>query len=111
VKLYREEVERCDVYLLFEGQHYGHEDKAVALARAAVEKKQWPYEWVEDAGYASPADRGAVHGQLVVMDPQQTIASAANAWVRLAATPYTGVDGNQKPYPIMWQIDGKYYQY
>jgi rhamnogalacturonan endolyase len=82
-----------------------------ALARAAVEKKEWPYAWVKDPGYATPAERGAVHGQLVVKDPQQTTATAANAWVGLAAAPYTGVDGNRKPYPITWQIDGKHYQY
>jgi rhamnogalacturonan endolyase len=82
-----------------------------ALARAAVEKKEWPYAWVKDPGYASPRERGAVHGQLVVKDPQQTTATAANAWVGLAAAPYTGVDGNRKPYPITWQIDGKHYEY
>lgn len=92
----------------------GHTPDAMwhdALARASVEKQQWPYAWAKAPGYASAAERGAVRGRLVVEDPQKPSATAANAWVGLAAAPYMGVDGNRKPYPIGWQLDGKHYEY
>jgi rhamnogalacturonan endolyase len=82
-----------------------------ALARAAVEKMAWPYSWVKDSGYATPAERGGVRGRLIVKDPQKPAASAADAWVGLAAAPYIGVDGNRKPYSIGWELDGKHYEF
>jgi rhamnogalacturonan endolyase len=82
-----------------------------ALARAAVEKKEWPYAWVKDPGYAAPSERGAVRGQLIVKDPQQAKANASNAWVGLAMPPYIGVDGARKPLSITWELDGKHYEY
>ena len=82
-----------------------------ALARAANEKKQWPYAWVEDPGYAPPGQRGAVTGRLIVKDPQDTKATAANAWVGLAQEPYTESNGVAKPITIDWELDGKHYEY
>ncbi len=82
-----------------------------ALARAGVEKAQWPYHWAKAPGYASAAERGAVAGRLVVTDPQQPSASASNAWVGLALPPYQGVDLARNPATIDWQTDGKHYQY
>jgi len=82
-----------------------------ALARAAIEQKQWPYAWAKAPGYANAQDRGGVSGQLVVKDPQQAAANAANAWVGLAAPPYPGVDMDRKPVTIHWETDGKHYQY
>jgi rhamnogalacturonan endolyase len=82
-----------------------------ALTRAATEKKEWPYSWAKMPGYANASDRGAVSGQLVVQDPQQPSATAANAWVGLAHAPYTAIDQQNKPFPVAWETDGKYYEY
>ena len=65
-----------------------------ALARSAEERKQWPYAWVKDPGYAPPAQRGGVSGRLVVKDPQDSKANASNAWVGLAQAPYTESNGS-----------------
>lgn len=82
-----------------------------ALARAAVEKKAWPYEWVRDPGYATRTERGGVTGRLVVNDPPQPKATAANAWLGLAAAPYLVLDTSGKPRSIGWELDGKHYEY
>lgn len=82
-----------------------------ALARAAREQQAWPYDWAQAPGYASAEERGAISGRLVVDDPQQPGASAANAWVGLAAAPYTAVDETKKPFAVGWETDGKHYQY
>jgi rhamnogalacturonan endolyase len=82
-----------------------------ALARAAVEKKEWPYDWAKMDGYANAQDRGAVTGSLTVKDPQQASATAADAWVGLAAPPYMATDQQNKPFNVSWQTDGKNYEY
>jgi rhamnogalacturonan endolyase len=82
-----------------------------ALTRAAIEQKQWPYQWANAPGYAKAPERGAVRGQLVVKDPQQPGASSSGAWIGLAAPPYPGVDLDRKATTITWQTDGKHYEY
>jgi rhamnogalacturonan endolyase len=82
-----------------------------ALSRAEVEKKAWPYDWAKMDGYANAADRGAVTGSLTVKDPQQPSATAANAWVGLAAPPYMATDQQNKPFNVAWETDGKNYEY
>ena len=84
---------------------------ADALRRAASEQRQWPYEWAKAPGYASAAERGGVSGRLVVADPQQPGANAANAWVGLAAAPYTATNQAGQPVKIDWDTDGKNYEY
>ena len=82
-----------------------------ALDRAAVEKAAWPYAWAKAPGYANAAERGGVSGRLLVQDPQAPSATAANAWVGLAAPPYTATDQANKPFEVTWQTDGKHYEY
>src|SRR5207237_9835930 len=41
-----------------------------ALAQAATEKKNWPYDWVEGVDYPHKDQRANVAGQLVLNDPQ-----------------------------------------
>ncbi|HEY8748793.1 MAG TPA: polysaccharide lyase family protein [Tepidisphaeraceae bacterium] len=82
-----------------------------SLARAEVEKKAWPYAWAEARGYERAAERGSVGGHLVVEDPQAPTATAAGAWVGLAAAPYSAELGKTGPTMIDWQTDGKHYQY
>ena len=58
---------------------------ADAKAKAAAERAAWPYPWMHHALYPLAAERGAVAGQIQIKDPQDPAASAANAWVGLAA--------------------------
>jgi rhamnogalacturonan endolyase len=82
-----------------------------ALARAAREQKDWPYAWAEAPGYAPARERGRVGGRLAVRDPQAPGATAAGAWVGLAAPPYPALFDRAEPVTIDWQTDGKHYQY
>jgi rhamnogalacturonan endolyase len=81
-----------------------------ALARATREQLQWPYDWAQASDYPHAAERGSARGQLIMKDSQAPSASAARAWVGLAASPYPGA-GRDVPNVIDWQTDGKYYQY
>jgi rhamnogalacturonan endolyase len=58
---------------------------ADAKAKAAAERAAWPFAWMNQPLYPLAADRGAVAGQIQIKDPQDPAASAANAWVGLAA--------------------------
>jgi rhamnogalacturonan endolyase len=82
-----------------------------ALARAEVEKAQWPYAWANAPGYPHEAERGAVSGTLTVRDPQDPAANAGGAWVGLAAAPFDGNFKKSGPIRIDWQSDGKHYEY
>lgn len=85
-----------------------------AVARAGREQKAWPYAWAQAPGYVHAEDRGGLRGRLVVRDPQASKASAAKAWVGVAAAPYASTDPNigiNLPGMFDWQIDGKHYQY
>jgi rhamnogalacturonan endolyase len=81
-----------------------------ALNRAAREQKAWPYDWAAAEGFTHRQERGSVRGQMVVNDGPAPHATAANAWVGLAAPPYPGV-GSGQPETFDWQTDGKHYQY
>jgi rhamnogalacturonan endolyase len=72
---------------------------AAAKARAEAERGAWPYAWLHHPDYPLEEERGAVTGRLVVMDAQAPKASAAGAWVGLAA-----------PSPD-WQQQSNNYQY
>ncbi len=41
-----------------------------ALAQAAKESAQWPYEWVKGVDYPHKKERGTVSGRLLLNDPQ-----------------------------------------
>lgn len=85
-----------------------------AVARAEREQKAWPYAWAQAPGFAHAEERGGARGRLLVKDPQDANASAAKAWLGLAAAPYPSTDpkiGINLPGMYDWQIDGKFYQY
>ena len=82
-----------------------------ALARAAQEKKDWPFPWAEAAGYEHTDRRGRVSGRLVMHDAQAPNASVAGAWAGLAAAPYSADVRKGEQTVIDWQTDGKHYQY
>ncbi|HVS54290.1 MAG TPA: polysaccharide lyase family protein [Opitutaceae bacterium] len=73
----------CFVYLNSGGS--ADELWADAKAKADAERAAWPYAWLEHPLYPLAAGRGAVSGQIKIEDPQDAAASAANAWVGLAA--------------------------
>ncbi len=82
-----------------------------SLARAAQEKKAWPYAWADAPGYEHAEQRGNVSGQISVKDPQAPSANADGAWVGLAQAPYEAQFKKSGPTTIDWQTDGKHYQY
>ena len=73
-----------------------------ARAKAAAERKAWPYDWVDDAKiYPQAAARGTVRGHLTIRDALKPSLSSAGAWVGLSQ-PEPG--GN-------WQMESNGYQY
>jgi rhamnogalacturonan endolyase len=82
-----------------------------SLARAAQEKKSWPYAWADAVGYEHAEQRGSASGRLLIQDPQAPGASAAGAWVGLAQAPYEVQFKKSGPTTIDWQTDGKHYEY
>jgi len=82
-----------------------------SLARAAAERRAWPYAWADAPGYAHAEERGEVAGRLAVKDPQAPQANAAKAWVGLAHPPYSAALKKGGPITIDWQTDGKHYEY
>lgn len=78
-----------------------------ALAKAAREAKQWPYAWAASEVYPGKQGRGAVHGHIVLKDPQASGCEMKRLRVGLAHADYALQDGDV----IDWQRDGKYYQF
>ena len=60
---------------------------ADAKAQAAAEAGAWPYGWMNNANYASAAQRGTVTGQIMINDPYNPNASASNLWVGVIQQP------------------------
>lgn len=78
-----------------------------ALARAAAEAKQWPYDWVVGVDYPHKDARGIVTGQIILRDPQAPSAKMSHLLVGLAHPDYPSARGE----PVDWQQDAKYYQF
>jgi rhamnogalacturonan endolyase len=75
---------------------------ADARAKAAAERKAWPYDWVDDTVLYPPrAARGTVRGHLAIRDALKPALNSAGAWVGLSQ-PAPG--GN-------WQFESNHYQY
>jgi len=77
-----------------------------ALAQAAREYKQWPYDWVNGVDYPHAAQRGTVSGQLVLNDPQARTTKLPNLLVGLAYPDETTDDSG-----VDWQKDAKHYEF
>ena len=71
--------------------------------QALAEKRAWPYTWLTNRFYESKSQRAIVSGKLVISDPLRPQASAAGAWVGLAA-PDSGLEND--PSDWQWQSDG-----
>lgn len=75
---------------------------ADARAKAASERKLWPYAWVKDHDIYPPSSkRGTLTGKITFKDPLKPAVSSAGAWVGLSQ-PKPG--GN-------WQNESNHYQY
>ena len=101
-----------------------------ALGQATNEMRRWPFAWVNDTNYPSAAQRGALHGKMVLRDTFAPGAKMSNIWVGVAAPDYVppvlraglrrpggtnGVSnlGNRYGFPaaVDWQRDTKFYQF
>lgn len=98
---------------------------ADAKAQLAREETKWPYGWVSAEGYAPPASRSEVVGQLVLEDRLAPNGGRyqGKLMVGLTKTPYTipsppatqaaamQADGRFFNTTIEWQNDGKFLQH
>jgi rhamnogalacturonan endolyase len=75
---------------------------ADARAKAAAERRSWPYDWVgRDDLYPPAASRGTLRGTLTIRDPLKPAVSSAGAWVGLSQPPPGG----------NFQHESNHYQY
>lgn len=81
-----------------------------ARAKAEVEAKNWPYNWVDAGNYAKPQDRGTVAGRLVLHDPLLK-QFPGKIMVGLAQPTYSVPTGPGRQRDITWQTDAKHYQF
>jgi Polysaccharide lyase family 4, domain III/Polysaccharide lyase family 4, domain II len=74
-----------------------------AQQQVLAEQQAWPYAWLVNTNYQSANQRATVSGKLVINDPLRPQASAAGAWVGLAA-PNNGLEVATNDW--QWQADG-----
>ena len=78
-----------------------------AKNQALAEKQAWPYAWLTNSTIYQPrSQRATVTGRLIIHDALRPGASAAGAWVGLAAPD----DGTENA-PDNWQFQADGYQY
>jgi rhamnogalacturonan endolyase len=71
--------------------------------QAVAEQQAWPYTWLNNTNYQPKTQRASVSGRLVINDALRPQATAAGAWVGLAA-PDSGLEND--PGDWQWQSDG-----
>ena len=74
--------------------------------QALAEQSAWPYAWLTNGVYQKKNQRASVSGKLVINDPLRPQASAAGAWVGLAA-PDDGTENASDN----WQFQSDGYQF
>jgi hypothetical protein len=90
-------------YLIyFSDKSTGDANWADAKARAAVEKAQWPYSWIDHAAYPKSNGRGTISGKFVINDTFKPGVKGQNAWI--GVTQISNPSGQ-------WQFECKNYQY
>jgi len=77
-----------------------------ALAQAAKEANQWPYDWVQGVDYPHKTERSTVSGQLALNDAQAKTTKLPNLFVGLAYPDETKDDSG-----VDWQKDAKHYEF
>lgn len=89
--------------LYFNDKPTGDEAWADAKARAATEKRQWPYTWLDNnPEYPLENERGSISGKFVINDPFKPTMTGANAWVGV-----TQISNDRG----QWQFEAKNYHY
>ncbi len=86
-----------------------------AIAQAAREKAQWPYDWVNGVDYPHKDQRSTVSGQFVLTDPLMPAAKMSRLRVGLAYPDYH-ITVNRPSAPnaladLTWQTDSKHYSF
>jgi rhamnogalacturonan endolyase len=79
---------------------------ADAKQQAIAEQSAWPYAWITNSNYQPQNQRATVTGKLVIKDVLRPGASAAGAWVGLAAPDSGGENATDN-----WQFQSDEYQY
>jgi rhamnogalacturonan endolyase len=74
--------------------------------QVAAEQQAWPYTWLTNTVYQPRSQRAIVSGRLVISDPLRPQASAAGAWIGLAAP-----DSGGENAPNNWQLQSDGYQF
>lgn len=74
--------------------------------QAVAEQAAWPYAWLTNSLYQPRSQRASISGRLVINDPLRPQASAAGAWIGLAA-PDAGLEND----PNDWQLQSDGYQF
>jgi len=92
--------------LYFNSQSNGAACWADSQSQAVAEKFAWPYAWLTNSLYQSRSQRAIICGKLVISDPLRPQATAAGAWVGLAA-PDSGLEND----PNNWQYQSDGYQF
>ena len=82
-----------------------------ALDKARRESDLWPYAWVTGVDYPLEKDRGAVHGQIVLNDPQAPKKAMSDLLVGLAAPDYAVRWPRGGTESVDWQLDAKHYEF
>jgi rhamnogalacturonan endolyase len=89
-----------------------------ALARAAEEAKEWPYDWVSGVDYPHKNQRGTVSGEIRLDDPGAPDMRLTRLLVGLSAPDYpaprrgrSGGGGGFGPPMVDWQNDAKHYEF
>jgi rhamnogalacturonan endolyase len=82
-----------------------------ALAHAAKESAEWPYDWVAGVDYPHKDGRGGVRGRLVLDDPLAPNAKMTHLLVGLAHPDYEIGNGRGGESLVDWQLDAKYYEF
>lgn len=104
-------------FMFYVNEGASHE-AMVADARAQLKKEEakWPYGWVDAPGYAKPAERSIVSGQIALNDGARF---TGKLMVGLTQTPYdiprlggpAGQTGARATTTIEWQNDAKFLQH
>jgi hypothetical protein len=88
---------------------------ADAQAQLKKEEAKWPYAWVDAPGYAKPAERSTVTGQIALDDRYAPNGGrfSGKLMVGLAKTPYKVASGpnGANTTTIEWQNDAKFLQH
>lgn len=92
--------------LYFNSQSNGLACWADSQNQALAERSVWPYAWLTNSVYQPKSQRALISGKLVISDSLRPQATAAGAWIGVAA-PDAGLEND----PNNWQYQSDGYQF